>query len=540
MRALVGLGMLAAVTAVAGSLRTVVEETDFARTSTYAEALGFIADVARRADTVAVTTLATSVEGRPIPLVILSRERVRTPSELRATAKPAVLVMANIHAGEVEGKEACQMLIRDVALGPLAGLLEHQVVLVVPIFNADGNDKLGANRRDNGPAVAGVRHNGQYLDLNRDFTKLESPEVQGLVRALITWDPLVVVDMHTTNGSYHREPVTYTTGINPNMLSSLADYMWGSFFPAVAARLAAAGWQSVPYGNFVDAAEPAKGWENDAVEARYGTNYVALRNRLSVLDENYAYADFKTRVLVSYAFVREILAYTNAHADEIAALVRRWDAETRDGYAGGRFVNAWKLESLMEVTVRTFRFEKEPTTPEERARYPWLGEFRMKPTAEEQDITAPYLARATATGSVPLPVGYLLLPGFPEAVDNLLQHGLAVERLEQVARLAGERFAVASVEVGRTVLQGRVPVTVTGAWQPTEEEVPAGAVFVDLRQPLARLVPVLLEPSSPDGLCFWGFFNRALVRQWSREPGVYPVLRIHARPGVPMMVLGQP
>ena len=114
-----------------------------------------------------------------VPLVILSRERVRTPSEMRATGKPAVLIMANIHAGEVEGKEACQMLIREVASGRLAALLDHQVILVIPIFNADGNDKLGKNRHDKGPEVAGVRYNGQYLDLNRDYTKLESPEVTG-------------------------------------------------------------------------------------------------------------------------------------------------------------------------------------------------------------------------------------------------------------------------------------------------------------------------------------------------------------------------
>jgi len=539
MRVMVVVGALATV-AVAADVRTVVEETDFGRTSTYAEVVDFVGEVARRADAVALATLATSVEGRAIPLVILSQERVRTPAELRATGKPAVLVMANIHAGEVEGKEACQMLIRDVALGPLAGLLEHQVVLVVPIFNADGNDKLGANRRDNGPPLAGVRHNGQYLDLNRDYTKLESPEVRGLVRLFATWDPVVVVDMHTTNGSYHREPVTYTTGVNPNGSARLSDYMWGSFFPAVTARLAAAGWESVPYGNFVDAAEPGKGWENDAVEARYGTNYVALRNRLSVLDENYAYADFKTRVLASFAFVREILAFTNAHAAEIVSLVRQADAEARDGAPGGQFVSAWKLEPLMEVTVRTFRFEKTPTTAEERARSPWLGEFRMKPTAEHREVTVPYLSRAAATASVPLPAGYLLLPGFPEVVENLLLHGVALERLEQPLRVAGERFAVAGVEPATSIYQGRVMVTITGRWEPVEEEVPAGTVFVDLRQPLARLVPVLLEPSSPDGLPAWGFFNRALVRQWSREPGVFPVLRVGARPRVPTQTLGQP
>ncbi len=534
------LGVLLALLAGADTPRTVVEATDFSRTSTYGEVVDFVQAVARRSEVVAVATLATSAEGRPIPLVIISRERVRTPEEAKATGKPAVLVMANIHAGEVEGKEACQMLIRDVALGPLGYLLEHQVLLVLPIFNADGNDKFGANRHDNGPELAGVRHNGQYLDLNRDYTKLESPEVRGLVRLFNRWDPVVVVDMHTTNGSRHRDPVTYTTGINPNGARALSEYMWGTFFPAVASALARAGWSSVPYGNFADPAEPGKGWENDAVEARYGSNYVSLRNRLAILDENYSYADFRTRVMASYAFVREILHFTNDRAAELTALVQRVDGETREGYRRERFASSWTLEPLMDVTVRSFEFERKPTTPEERARLPWLGPFRLEPTATQRDYRLPYLARATPAATVPLPAGYLLLPGLREAVEVLSEHGLGLERLQEPFRGPVERLAIETVELARNIVQGRVAVTVKGEWVAGEEEVPAGSVFVDMRQPLVRLVPVLLEPSSSDGLAAWGFFNRPLVRQWSREPGVYPVLRVAARPAVAMEVLAGP
>jgi hypothetical protein len=535
--ALCGLALAVAVGVRADEPRTVVEATDFARTSLYAEVVEHVRRIASTSDLLTLSTLARSAEGRDVPLVILSKERVRTPAELLATGKPAVLVMANIHAGEVEGKEACQLLVRDVAAGPLSGLLEHQVVLVVPIFNADGNDKLGKNRRDKGPELAGVRHNGQYLDLNRDYAKLETPEVRGLVRALRDWDPVLLVDMHTTNGSYHREPVTYTTGANPNGAKALSDYMWGSLFPAVARALREkGGFDSVPYGNFADAEHPEKGWENDSIEARYGTNYVALRNRLTILDENYSYADFKTRVLSSYAFVRAILEYTNAHAGELAALVRRVDAETRDRYREQSFAAEWKLDRLMDVTVKGFEHTKVPTTPEERARYPRLGEFRIRPTDTPRDYTVPYMAVATPSRTVQLPAGYVLLPGFDEAVRNLLSHGIAVERLDRPCKVSAERFALEKVEIGKDLYQGHVPVTVSGHYEKMDVELPAGSVFVDMRQPLARLIPVLLEPSSTDSLAAWGFFSRALVRQWSAEPGEYPVLRLGARPPIPLVV----
>jgi hypothetical protein len=534
--AALALVLLLATPALAVDPRTVVETTGFARTSLYQEVVDFVQQVAASSDLVAVTQLATTAEGRAVPLVILSRERVRTPAELRATAKPAVLVMANIHAGEVEGKEACQMLIREVASGRLAHLLDHQVVLVIPIFNADGNDKLGANRHDKGPDVAGVRHNGQSLDLNRDYTKLESPEVRGLVRLWSTWDPLLFVDMHTTNGSYHREPVTYATSSNPNAAKPLWDYMWGSLFPAAAARLARDGWDSLPYGEFADGADPAKGWINNTVEARFGTNYFGLRNRLAILDENYSYADFKTRVLASYAFVNAVLEFTDAHVGEIAALTRRVDEETRASFLKQPFTVESTIERFNDVTVKSYEFDRKPVTPEERAQRPWLDEFRLTPTEVFRDYTVPYLALAMPKRTITLPAGYVLPPGYDEAVRNLQAHGISVERLLSPCRLAAETFAIDTIDQAKSLYQGHVLLTFTGRYESGDVDVPAGSVFVDMRQPLARLVPVLLEPESVDGLGAWGYFSRAVVRQWSNATAPFPVVRVGARPPVAMLV----
>jgi len=516
---------------------TVVEATDYTRTSLHQEVLDFLHQVERTSTFMVVATLTTSTEGRMVPLVVLSRERVRTPAELRATGKPAVLIMANIHAGEVEGKEACQMLIREVASGRLAALLDNQVILVIPIFNPDGNDKLGKNRHDRGPEVAGVRYNGQYLDLNRDYTKLESPEVSALVGLFNTWDPVLVVDMHTTNGSYHREPVSYTTCANANGPKALADYMWTKLFPGAAARLKKdSGYESVPYGEFVEGANPAKGWINEAIEARYGTNYVGLRNRLSILDENYSYADFKTRVLASFAYIRAVLEFTSANAGEIAALVRRVDRETAAAYFKEQFVAEATLERSWDVTVKGWEFTTEPVPPEERAKHPWGGDVKVNPTDVPHDYTVPYLALATPKMTLPLPLGYIVLPGQDDVVKNLQAQGIMVEKLVEGCRLPVERFITEKIELAKNIYQGRVQNTFTGHYEKAEVEVPAGSLFVDMRQPLARLIPVLLEPLSGDSLAVWGFFNRAIVRQWSNEPAPYPVLRVDSRPPVPLLL----
>ena len=521
----------------AEDITTVAENSNYTKTSLYDEVMSFLYQVQKQSDLVKILPLTTSSEGRLIPLVVLSKEGVSRPVDLQTAGKPAVLIMANIHAGEVEGKEASLMLIRDIALGRLPGLLDSQVLLFIPIFNADGNDKLGHNRHDLGPELAGVRFNGQNLDLNRDYLKLESPEVRALVDIFNSWDPLLVVDMHTTNGSYHQEPVTYSTLLNPNSDKNLRDYMWQKFFPAVAGALKAVhGFASVPYGSFVDREFPEKGWTSDALEARYGSNYVGLRNRFSVLDENYSYADFKTRVLSSRAFVLSILAFTAKNIGTMAGLARRADRETTAHFSRGEFVLEFKLEKLFDLTLKSYEFVRETIKPEDRAKYPsWAGDFIMKKTDTLKDYKLPYLSLAVPVRSLKLPAGYVLLPQQQEVLANLKRHGIRLERILEGFQAEAENFKISGVELDKNIFQGHVLNSIKGNYEKGETAIPAGSYYVSLQQPLARLVPELLEPESADSLAAWGFFNRVIVQQWSNRPGPYPVYRLAQKPAVAML-----
>ena len=536
-RMLVLLVWLLSVCLPAGDIMTVAESSNYIKTSLYDDVMNFLYQVQKRSDLVKILPLATSSEGRLIPLVVLSREKVSRPADLQMVGKPAVLIMANIHAGEVEGKEASLMLIRDIALGKLSGLLDSQVLLFIPIFNADGNDKLGHNRRDLGPELAGVRPNGQNLDLNRDYLKLESPEVRALVDVFNSWDPVLVVDMHTTNGSYHQEPVTYSTLLNPNSAEKLRNFMWQKLFPPVARMLKSVyGFDSLPYGNFVDREFPEKGWTSDALEARYGSNYVGLRNRFSILNENYSYADFKTRVLSSKAFVTCILDFTAKNIQSMAALVRQIDLETASTFAQGEFVFEFKLEKLFELTVKSYEFVKETIKPEDRAKYPpWVGDFIMKKTDTLKDYKLPYLSLAIPTRGLPQPAGYILTPFQSEALENLRRHGIRVERILEGFKAEAESFKITGVEIDKNIFQGHVLNTIKGNYEKVEVDIPAGSYYVSLEQPLARLIPVLLEPESVDSLAAWGFFNRIIVQQWSNQPGPYPVWRLAQKPAVAML-----
>ena len=245
--------------------RTRAESSDFEATSRYADVMDFIGELQRTSSNVRLESLGTSTEGFDIPMLVLGAPVRASPADLNFDDRAVVYIQANIHAGEVEGKEAVLMLARDILSGQTRNYLDELVILLVPIFNVDGNEKISTDNRTNqhGPAQGvGIRYNGQNLDLNRDGMKLETPEVRGLIaRALVRWDPILFLDAHTHNGSYHQEPVTWTWGLNPNGDRTIIDFMAYEMWPAVERAMRETHeTDTVPHGDFMDPREPEKGW----------------------------------------------------------------------------------------------------------------------------------------------------------------------------------------------------------------------------------------------------------------------------------------
>ena len=509
---------------------TAAEASGYTATSTYAEVLAFIRDLQKLSPLVRVETIAVSTEGRAIPLLVVGKPVPRDPLALRHDKRAVVYFQANIHAGEVEGKEATLMLVRDIVLDPKLPYLDKVVLLVAPIFNADGNDKMSPdNRRGQvGPEKgSGVRHNGQNLDLNRDAVKLESPEMRGLVRnVLLRWDPLLLVDCHTTDGSYHEEPVTYSWPLCPNGDPELVSYARDAMLPAVDAALERTyGTLSVPYGDPMDVRDMEKGWRTYGHHPRYVTNYVGLRNRLAILDENYSYADFRTRVLGNYNLLKAILDHCAANAADLRRRVAEADARAvarglapSEADTFGLDIEARPLPGKIAI----LGFEMEAPSGEAAAGpYP-----RMRPTDRRKTYVMPYYADFVPTRSVRLPFAYLVPSAGAEVLDNLLRHGVAVERLTEAATLEAEAFRIREIKGAERLYQGHRTNAVKGETALETREFPAGTLLVRTAQPLGRLAAYLLEPESDDGLLVWNFFDRDIVSQWGRGAQTYPVYKL--------------
>ncbi len=216
-------------------LRSRAERTNFEETSRDADLAAFLAALAKSSPLVRVQTFGTSEQGRTMSLVTLSNPAVARPADLRA-GRPVVFIMANIHGGEVEGKEAVQVLMRRLTAGDLRPLLDRMAVVIVPNYNVDGNEAIDVENRtaQYGPiAGVGKRENAKGLDLNRDYMKLESAEARALVAAFTAWDPHLVVDLHTTNGSYHGYHLTQSIPLNLSLSPKTLDYHRETMMPAI-------------------------------------------------------------------------------------------------------------------------------------------------------------------------------------------------------------------------------------------------------------------------------------------------------------------
>src|SRR5207247_1379892 len=466
--------LLAALAATAPGLaaqalpQTSAGRTNDAATSPDARGAPFLDSLELAGAPIAVSEMGTTALGKPIYFVITSDPTVTSPGEAVASGKLVVYLQANIHGGEVEGKEAVLAVLRELA-GPRRELLQTLVVLVAPDYNPDGNDAFGrqaVNRSEqNGPALVGQRADGKNLDLNRDYFKVEAPETRAsLARVYTTWDPALMVDLHTTDGTLHRYQLTYAPPLDPNGPSGPTAFVRDRMLRALRNTLQDRYHEPIfDYGN-VEIPQAPQGWDTYAPLGWYGTNYVGLRGRMAILSEAYSHADFKTRVQVTHDFLVEILNYAARHGEEIRRLEREADRQTAlEGAGAGprpSLAVAYKLASRGVEPVQLEVMQQVRT-------------YRL-----------PVRDRFVDSLTRPLPAGYFLQAADSDGAALLRLHGIQVQRLarewtDTVEVLTGTELNWATRE-----FQGHHLLEVTGTWARTPRSVPAGCYFVSTAQPL--------------------------------------------------------
>ncbi|MCE7973976.1 MAG: hypothetical protein DYG92_06570 [Leptolyngbya sp. PLA1] len=511
-------------------LRTAAERTEYRETSTHAEIVRVLDGISAGSKVATRVSLGSTTDGKDLAAIVLADPPVRTAPEARAqadaTGKIIVVAIGNIHAGEVEGKEALTMLARDIAAGGGGtgggAILKGAIVLILPIYNADGNEPMSPTNRphQNGPAAVGVRANARGRDLNRDFIKIEEAETRALVACFNDWDPHVFIDCHTTDGSYHRYGITYAGPKSPAGDQSLVAYSRDTFLPALSLAVeASTGKPTFWYGSFegeFDAGPRGHSrWETFPADARFGTTYAGLRGRLSILSEAYVYDPFEERVENTRDFVRVALELAAENRATLRTLTSEADRRAIEaGHTLGEpddlVAIRWKVVPSAKP-VRVLGYEEE-VVDGKSVRTDRTREYEC----ELWDTYVPEL-------SVVRPWGYAL-PDTADtraAIEAIRRHGLKAWTLKVASEAEVERYEVVSATPASREFEGHVLVTSEVKASRGKREVPAGWVVVPTGQALGNLAVYMLEPQCNDGLAAWNAFD-----PWMQAGKEFPVWRL--------------
>lgn len=491
----------------AAMLLTRAEATSFRETSLHADVMAFVAGLAARGDRrLYVTDFGTSLQGRALPLLVLSEGGVQTPEQARALGRPIVLMLDGIHPGEVEGKEASLAFVRDLLDGKHDDLLAHLTLVVVPLFNPDGNDALDpANRRLDlaklsgqiGPVV-GTRTQSEGINLNRDYMRHAAAEMRNLQqRVCIPWAPDITIDNHATNGSVHRFNMTVDI---PHTVHSgrgePIEFMRSRLVPDVMKAVKARGFDSGWYGNFVEdervldaggdvdpSTKIGEGWMTYPHHPRFGSNYRGLTNRLDLLLECYSYLTFEERVATASAWQIETLRWVAAHPDDVLQVV----ATSRMPPA--RIAVRYTLESFdrpIEILTRN------PRTLE----------------GAPSSATVRHFGRFVGSHVVERPAAYLV---GPTIATHLRGHGLTVEPAAGPIDVRVAMIETIGAAAGRGILEAAGTGDLGVTWREVRRTVPDGWSLVRGDQPLGAIAVYLCEPTSDDGLVENGLLTAPVV-----------------------------
>ena len=506
------------------------ERTSFRETSTYQEVMDFVNAAIEGKPQANLISMGKSLEGRDIPVVVLSKDGIKTPEEAKASGLPVIYIQGNIHSGEVEGKEVVQMVIRDILHGDKGYLLENQIVLLVPIYNTDSNDKMKAGNRpsqEGSPIATGLRANSQGWDLNRDGIKMETLETNALIQNIIVpWDPTLFVDLHTTNGTWHGYSLTWAPSYHYAGEKAPYDYTWDEILPEVTENvLNKFDVHLGPYGYYYTRRE---GWPIKSIytynhHPRYLVNQFGLRNRMAILSEAFAHERLYQRINSTYAFVTEILEHTHENGKQMMAINMQaeQDAINLVKEQGGKVMKGVRFQmSPLDKPVESYRTYNYIVSKNEKGQ----DIFVRKPEIIELKNVVNNSA-FTATVEAVLPKGYIIPAEFSNIVEHLRKHGAKVEELTKNMRFEGEVFTATAINRSRRPFEKHNMATLEGEFSEATRKFGKGDYWVDLAQPLANLIFYMLEPQSDDGLVNWNFFDKHFDNNIETEAVEYPVFK---------------
>ncbi|MFQ5512639.1 MAG: M14 family metallopeptidase, partial [Candidatus Krumholzibacteriia bacterium] len=485
-------------------LVTDYEKSGYKATPRYAETIDYCKRLAGASRWLRYTTFGVSPQGRELPLIIADKHEHFTPKRVRGKGKAVLLIQAGIHAGEIDGKEAGFMLLRDIAVRrEYVDFLDHVAIVFIPIFSVDGHERFGPYNRinQNGPEEMGWRVTAQNLNLNRDYLKADTPEMQAWLKLWNDWQPDFFIDCHVTDGADYQYVMTYGLEIYGGMAPSLTNWVRESYLHEVGRAMATSGFELFPYISLLQWPDPKGGMKSGVASPRFSTGYTAIHNRPGLLIETHMLKDYKTRVAGTYELLKnsvELLNREYAGLKKAIAEAERYTASPE--FRREPFALDYEPDSNgVDIDFKGFEYTSRKS---DLTGGRWL-EF----TGEPETFRIKWLNKQVPSVVADLPEAYIVPAEWQTVIERLELLGVEFERLSRAQTLTVDSYRFQNPEWKQQPFEGRHRLTVTLEKITEERTFAPGSAVIDMNQPAARVAAHVLEPEAPDSYVRWGFFD---------------------------------
>lgn len=481
---------------------TRAELSAFHETSRFPETVDYCKRLQAGSRSIRYMSFGKSPEGRDLPLLVISEDGYFTPEQAHKSDCAVLLIINGIHSGEIAGKEASLMLLRDIAVAKQKPeLLNHVVLLVVPIFNVDGHERMSPYNRinQNGPHEMGWRGTAQNLNLNRDWIKADQPEMRAMLKLFNEWLPDIVIDNHVSDGADFQYDITWLLDDNPRVGAPLLEYIQKDLEPYLLTTLNNSGHAACRYFELRDSTDPAAGIDLGPATARFSNGYGTLRNRPVFVVETHMLKSFEVRIKAHYDFMEAVLKKLSGDPQSLRAAVQKSDEQTVElpgKYPVRLQINNEKSEPFV---FRGIEYNRQQSAISGTASI----SYGTKPI----EITIPFYRTMDVEIAIDPPLGYIIPPQWTAAIDRLDLHGITYDRLSQAVTTKFETYRFSDISWDREPFEGHHLLHFNSAKVTEQRTLLEGSAVVWLNQNTNKVIVEMLEPEAVDSLVAWGYFD---------------------------------